>query len=392
MQNQQELSFVTLLIMISFAAVNAVLIAPALPAIATYFDVSANLTQQLVTWYLIGYAFGQLLYGPLANRYGRKPALYMGTGLQIVSSLVCVLAGIVHVFPLLMLGRFTLALGAGVGLKMSFTLLNECYEPKVVSQKVSYLLLAFATTPGIAMAVGGYLNQQYGWMSCLYAGAMYGLLLLPLLTRLPETKKILDLQALKISHLLREYLNQFKNLKLVAGGILMGLATTAFYVFAAIAPFVAINMLGMTSKAYGLANLFPSITYGIGAIISARLTEKMPLYKIMRLGVIIIAIAVSAMLLATLLHASPLFSLFLPISTVYFGEAFIYPNASAIAMSKVSDTAHASAVMNFLTILLPTVMVLSLGIFTIHLFLLPTILIVLAMIIIVVYQWLKRIA
>jgi DHA1 family bicyclomycin/chloramphenicol resistance-like MFS transporter len=145
---QTRLSFFILLPLISFASVNAVLFTPALPDITHFFAIKASLAQQTITWFLIGYALGQLVYSPMANRYGRKPALYVGIGLQIISSLACVLAGVLHVFWLLVIARFLQALGSGVGLKMSYTLLNDCYEPKVAGQKISYLMLAFAITPG----------------------------------------------------------------------------------------------------------------------------------------------------------------------------------------------------------------------------------------------------
>lgn len=253
---QTKLPSITLLLLISFAAVNAVLFTPALPDIARYFQIGEETAQQTITWFLIGYALGQLLYGPLANRFGRKPALYLGISLQIISSLLCVLAGIINEYSMLVLARFILALGSGVGLKMTFTLVNECYEPKMASQKISYLMLAFAITPGLSIALGGILNTYYGWESCFYAGAIYGLILLILVTRLPETQTVLNLNALKIKYLLHEYATQFKNIQLIAGGLLMGTSTCFIYVFAAVAPFVAMNIFGMNSTEYGIAIFF----------------------------------------------------------------------------------------------------------------------------------------
>ena len=168
MQTPSQLSFVTLLLMISFASVNAVLFTPALPAIASYFSISSEIAGHTIIWFLVGYALGQLIYGPIANRFGRKPALYVGVSLQIISSFICLFSGLIHVYSVLVFGRFLLALGSGVGLKMTFTLVNECYESKVASQKISYLMLAFAITPGLAVALGGILNEYYGWMSCFW--------------------------------------------------------------------------------------------------------------------------------------------------------------------------------------------------------------------------------
>ncbi len=382
-----KLSFFTLILMISFPVVNAVLITPALPSITKFFDISDETGQHIVLWYLLGYTFGQLLYGPLANRFGRKRALYIGISLQIFSSFICAFSGLINYFTLLELGRFTLALGAGVGLKMAFTYVNECYEPKIISQKISYLMLAFAITPGLAMALGGFLTIQFGWTSCFYAGIAYGLVLLVCVSQLPETKIELDFEALKLNHLLNAYGKEFKNISLVAGGLLMGLTTCFVYVFVTLAPFVAINLLGMSAEEYGLANILPSAGYVVFAIATAHLSIKYCLQSLILTGIFLVISGVLLMFLTTLAHLSAIISLFIPITIIYFGEVLIYPNTSALAMSSSTDKAHASAVMNFLTIGLPTIAVLSIGLFSITTMLLPIIFLSLCVGIIIIYKW-----
>lgn len=373
MQTQTKLPFFTLLCLISFASVNAVLFTPGLPNITRYFDVSENTAQQTITWFLIGYAIGQLLYGPLANRFGRKPALYMGIGLQIVSSLLCVLAGVIHEYELLIIGRLMLALGSGVGLKMTFTLISECYEPKIASQKISYLILAFAITPALSVALGGFLNAYYGWMSCFYACAVYGIILLALVFRLPETLPMVDLHAFKLKHLIHGYGSQFKNWHLVVGALLMGSSSCFIYVFAALAPFIAMNIFGMNSEQYGMANLIPSIGMVIGSLVGARLSTYFSLHSIMRAGGGITGFGVIIILITLFLKLPILFSLFLPMIIVYFGLCLILANASSTAMSYTNDKAHGSAVMNFINMGLTTLVVLSLGAFPAYAITLPAV-------------------
>lgn len=383
-----RLSFTTLLLLISFASVNAVLFTPALPDIAHYFSVSEGTAQKMITWFLIGYALGQLVYGPLANRFGRKPALYIGITLQIISSLVCVLAGVIKQFPLLVFGRLMLALGAGVGLKMTFTLVNECYGTKEASQKISYLMLAFAITPALAVALGGLLNSYFGWLSCFYAGALYGLLLLMLVTRFPETQKTLDYKALYLSHLVPAYIDQFKNLQLIAGGLLMGICTTFVYVFAAIAPFIAINIFGMQSSDYGVANLLPPIGLIVGSLVAAKLAMKFSLGSIIKLGIWIAIFGTLFMFSALILHLPVIFSMFTTVIVIYFGLCFILANASSLAMRNAEDKAHGSAVMNFINMSTATVITLSVGFFKIESILLPICYFMLCALMLVVRRWL----
>lgn len=368
-----KLPFTTLLLLISFASVNAVLFTPALPDVVNFFNITNAAGQKTITWFLIGYALGQLVYGPIANRFGRKPALYIGVSLQIISSFLCVFSGYIHEYSLLVIGRFLLALGSGVGLKMTFTLVNECYEPKMASKKISYLTLAFAITPGLGVALGGILNTHYGWMSCFYASAIYGLILLLMLTRLPETQKILDYKALKVSHLLRKYSVQFKNIPLVAGGLIMGGSTSFIYIFAAVAPFIAINLFGMSSLEYGFTNLLPPIGLIIGSLISPRVVDRYSPKLLIRAGIFIAGAGILLMIFFMLTHLSIIISLFAPIVIIYFGLSFIIANTSSIAMSYTSDKSHGSAVMNFINMGIATIAVLSLGFFNITQFMLPVV-------------------
>jgi DHA1 family bicyclomycin/chloramphenicol resistance-like MFS transporter len=366
-------SFITLVLMISFASVNALLYTPALPNIAAFFEVSNEVAQNTVLWFLAAYALGQLIYGPFANRFGRKPTLYVGVIIQIISSFLCILAGYLHLYILLVLGRFLLALGSGVGLKMAFTIVSEYYEPQVASKKISYMMIAFAVTPGLGVALGGFLNEYFGWTSCFYAGALYGVLLLILFTRLPETKKILDTDALKFSHLLREYKIQFSNKQLVACGLLMGGASCFFYLFAAISPFVSIKLFGMSSSEFGTVSIFPPIGLLAGLLFATRLTEYQSFQATLKLGIIIACFGTLLMFVAMTLSFPLMVSLFLPMVIIYFGLSMVMSNGSIIAMNNVTDKAHGAAVMSFINIGLATLAVLIVGFIPVSTMLLPLI-------------------
>lgn len=389
--NKPQLPFFTLLLLISFASVNAVLFTPALPEIATFFGISDSNAQLTITLFLTGYALGQLLYGPLANRFGRKPALYCGISLQIISSLLCVMAGLIDAWWLLVLARFLLALGSGVGLKMTFTLVNECYEPKIASQKISYLILAFAITPGLSVALGGILTSWYNWQSCFYAGALYGLLLLFLVAKLPETQDKPNLDALKPAHLLQAYTKAFKNIHLLAGGLLMGASTCFIYVFAALAPFLAMKLSGMSSEQYGMANIIPSLGLLTGSLAGARLAKKYSLLTLITAGMSIASLGVFFMVLTMLSGWSAIFSLFLPAAVIYFGLCLVLANASTMAMSHIQDKAHGSAVMNFINMGMATVAVFIPGLFRLQVLVLPAIYFVLCSLMAGVVIFLARI-
>lgn len=375
----------TLTLLISFASVNAVLFTPALPSIALFFDVSEASAQYTISWFLIGYALGQLLYGPLANRFGRKKALYMGITLQIISSLVCVYSGYWHNFYLLVAARFFLSLGSGVGLKMTFTLVNEYFKPAIASQKIAILMLSFAITPALSVVLGGFLTTYFNWQSCFYAGSLYGIILLYLVSYLPETKLHLDKDALKIKQLLTNYSAQFVNKKIVVGGLLMGISTSFIYVFSALSPFIAIQLEGMPINAYGVANLIPPVGLIMGSLCAARLAQHYSFSVLISIGIGISLMACSVMTVAFFLHLSIYLWMFVSVALVYFGLCFILSNASTFALSSTEDKAYGSAVMNCINMSCATCMVFILGFFSLKACLLPLMFLGFAMTLLIIH-------
>ena len=365
-------AFFTLFLLLSFASVNAVIFTPALPNISIFFSVSSDQAQHLVVYFLIGYTLGQLLYSPLANRFGRKPALYAGISLQILSCLICILAGHLYNFYLLLVGAFLLALGSGVGLKMTYTLVSECYSAKIAGEKISYLILSFAIMPAASVALGGFLNQYFNWVSCFYAAALYGLILLIFSFKLPETLVTLNLNALKLRPLLTGYLTQFKNPQLVAAGLLVGCCSSFVYLFSALSPFIAINIFHINSAQYGLANSLPLIGLILGSLTSARISQYFSIKTIVLFGIFCGAVGVMLMLIMVLLKLSVIFTVFLPMIIIYFGICFVIANASTLALNKATDKSHGSAVLNFLNMGLATVFVLGLSYFPIKTIILPS--------------------
>ncbi len=175
---QKEPHILTLIIMSSFASMGAVIFTPALPEIVQYFKISINHSQLTITLFLLGYALGQLIYGPLANRLGRKSAFYIGILVATIGSIISILSEPLNSFGLLIFGRMLEALGSSAGLVIAFTIINDHYYPQQARRIIAYLMLAFAVVPGIATFIGGLLVSHWHWITCFYFLLIYGLILI----------------------------------------------------------------------------------------------------------------------------------------------------------------------------------------------------------------------
>lgn len=359
--NKRPPTFLLLFLLISFGSVSAVLFTPGLPQITRYFHIGNHTASLTVTWFLVGYAVGQLLYGPLANGYGRKVTLYIGIILEMLGSLLCALSGNFHSFTLLVVARLIMALGSSVGLKMSFTLVSDCYQADTSSRIISHLMMAFAITPSIGVAIGGFLAEHLGWQSCFYAMIIYGIFILYLTYGMQETAKELNKNALRFKQIYHNYTSTSKNRIFLYGAILMGCTTSYIYLFASVAPFIASHNIKLTPSSYGLWNLIPPLGVVCGSQLSVFCSQRLKPSSAIKLGSIAVALGTLTMLTAFALKAFDAIWLFLPITIIYVGTSFIFANSSALAITTSNDKSSASAVMNFINVGLTTLSVLIVG-------------------------------
>lgn len=350
MITQKKPAFMILLLLISFGSISAVLFTPGLPAMAHFFGINNGEAQLTITLYLIGYALGQLLYGPIANRFGRKAALLMGISLQIIASMICIIAPFTQSFALLVLGRLLMALGASVGLIITYAMVADVYCDQEARKMISYLMVAFAIMPGLGLTLGGFLTAHFGWQSCFSFLILYGLVVEIASCFLPETLTQIDYKALQFKKIIKNYLQQMRDTRLLLCAVIMGCSTSFVYGFAALAPFIALNKLHISADNYGLWNLLPPVGMIAGSLLSAQLTKKIATINLIRLGIIIAVLGIFYMAVGFgQVYIKPVM-LFAPMILIYVGLSLVVANSAAMATINATDKANASAMLNFINL------------------------------------------
>ena len=349
-ENPPKPQFLILLLLVSFGSVGAVLFTPALPAIQQFFQVSVGQSQMTMTSYLIGYALGQLPYGPLANAYGRKKTLYFGLWLSIVGSLLCAFSAIIGSFGTLIFARFLQALGATVGLKISYTMVADTYEQADATRMISRFVLAFAIMPGIGIAIGGFLTQWFNWESCFYFLALFGIVMLYICKKLPETAKSIDRAHLKVLAIVEGYKSTLSNPILIICSFMMGCGGALIYIFSSKAPFIGITLIGLSPGKFGIYNLIPPIGLIIGSFLASALIGRFAVMKIIKWTTLGSTLALMTMLFPFAISSPTAMSLFLPMALIYVSQGIGYANISSYGLSTAKNKSNASAVFNFLNI------------------------------------------
>ena len=350
--------FITLLLLMPFAAISALLFTPALPLIGQKFHIGNSAVSTAMTIFLFGYALGNLLYGPFAKRYGRKPSIYLGISISLLGIFLILLSDFFVNFPLLLIGRFLTAIGSTSGMKISYTMIGDSFTGAKATKIISLASLSFAIAPSLSVAIGGILTSQLGWTSCFYALAIYNLLLLTLALKLPETAPYLDKQALDSSHIIETYKKKFLNKQLVLSALLMGSVTSILYLFSSLAPFIAISDLKLDPETYGLFNFIPPIGLILGCLTSSRLSSYKSPFEVLSLGFSVVCLMVAVLFGLFFIGDINIWTLFLPIPFLYFGTSLMFNNAVSLALEKAHDKSNGSAVMSFVNISFATFSVL----------------------------------
>lgn len=384
---------VILIKLISLASIGATLFTPGLPEIEKFFHLSRGDAQFTLTLFLVGYTFGQIIYSPFANRFGRKPVIYGGIFIAMVGALFSALAGTFDSFILLALSRLITALGASVGLVLTITILNDYYFEHQVRKVFPLITTAFAVIPFMGIAVGGILVHQFGWESCFYFLAIYYAAALFFALLLPETGTNFFKEATRFSVIKKSYGKAFKDKRLVWFSTLFGITTGMIYIFAATAPTIAINSMNMTPQNYGLMNLSNGGAYLIGNLFASRFTKAFSIYGLVRLGLSCFGTAYILLLIFFSMGIIHPVTLFAPFALAFFGIPVTFTSVMVLASSHFEDSASGSAAVNFIQMgiaLIVTLMVQNLpGVLTLSM---PILMVTLSGLYLLIFLYAKRFA
>lgn len=313
---------------------------PSMPGLAKHFNVDYGLVQLTLTFYLVGLGFAQLIYGPISDRYGRRPVLLWGMAIYCVGSIACVLAPTI---TWLMLGRILQALGGCAGLVLGRAIIRDLYDRDRSAAMIGYVTMAMSLAPMLSPALGGYLDGLFGWRAsfvfCSVAGlAVYAWVILTLPETLAERG-----QGEGVRALLHGY-GQLLRSPAFCGYVLQTAFTSGvFFAFIAGAPFVVVTVMGLPASAYGLWFIVVSIGYLTGNFFTGRYAVRLGVDRMIMFGAIAQLIGILALGLSSWFGPLSLPGIFLPMAVVAMSNGLTLPNGIAGAISVNPRAAGAAA-------------------------------------------------
>ncbi|MEK6781881.1 MAG: multidrug effflux MFS transporter [Bacteroidota bacterium] len=317
---------------------------PGFPAIAVALGTTVDAVSYSLASFFIGVSFGQLLCGPLLDRFGRKIVLEVGLILYILASIVCALSTSIEV---LIAFRFLQALGGCVGMVAPRAIVRDLFPVEENAKIFSLLILVLAISPILAPTVGSYVIALLGWNYVFVVlTVLAALILTAVIFWLPESRQPDPTFSLRPKPILARFMSVARQPQFYTYALSGGIASAGLFAYLSGSPFVFMKLYGVTEQQYGW--IFALIA--VGLIASSQLNSL--LLRKYKSEQIMITILTLQAIIGILLLMGSVMDLFGLIGTIFMiflflsCQGFSFPNSAALSMAPFTKEAgSASALM-----------------------------------------------
>jgi DHA1 family bicyclomycin/chloramphenicol resistance-like MFS transporter len=314
---------------------------PSFTFIAADLQVGSNMVQLTLASFLVGLATGQMFYGPISDRFGRKPPLYFGITVYVISSALCIFA---HNIEMLILLRFFQGVGGSAGMVIPRAMVRDRMGAEGSARAFSMLMLVFGLAPILAPFIGGLMLVFASWRGIFVVLTLFGLLcLIGTHRKLIETVDTSKAEPLHLGRTLRQYWGLLRHRQFMAYVLCGGLVQAGMFAYISGGPFVIIELHGIKPQYFGF--VFASNAIGLigGSQINARLVLKSSAERILGKALWMPALlsVVVAVLVACGVNSLPVLLIgFFGFLSAY---GFVGPNSAAVALAQQGRQAGVAA-------------------------------------------------
>ena len=314
---------------------------PSLPAIARDLGATAAQTQLTLSAFLLGFAVGQLFYGPIADKIGRRPVLLFGLGLFLAATLACTLAPGIGT---LTAARFCQALGASGPIVLGRAMVRDLYEGPRAGRELSRMGSIMGVVPAIAPVFGGVLQDLFGWRSTFATTLIVGAALAATVAALlPETLRARSTAPLSFVGVVKGYGTLLRHRGYRVYVALVALTYGGLFAFISGSSFVLQDVYGLSEIAYGFSFGLTVIGFISGTMLAQRLVGRRGLDGTIARGVACLALGGSLMLILVAAGVPSSLAVTMPMAIYGMGVGLTMPQATAAAMAPFPGAAGAAS-------------------------------------------------
>lgn len=316
---------------------------PSLPNIARALDVTYGQAQLTMTVYLVGFAVGQLLYGPVSDSFGRRPTILFAVATFFLGSLICAVG---VDLDMILFGRFVQSAGACAGGILSNAAVRDTFPPEEQTKVFLEVNTVFALAPGVGPIAGSLVDHYFGWEANFYLLAILALLLLVcLLLFFPEPNRYENPDAIRPGRVAKNYLSLFKHADYMCYVLVVGLGEGVVYCSLVEAPALVMIEIGLPSKTFIIVTACVSGAFLLGTAACGLLSKFVSDRTLIVAGWLIMLAGSLAIGYFNHEHRVTLFTMLGPISLIFSGIAFVIPVATAVALTPFEKIAGSASAM-----------------------------------------------
>lgn len=323
LNRQKPPSGFTLVVIASISVLSMNMILPALPSMTEYFQTTYSIMQLTVTGYLAMTGLLQIFFGPLSDRYGRRPVLLIGLAIFILASFLCMLAPNIEIF---LLGR-VLQTSAATGIVLSRAIVRDLYSADEAASKLGYVTVGMMVVPMFSPLIGGLLDQYFGWQAIFALMTVFACICLVVVYfDLGETNKN---KSNSLSEQIKAYPELFKSRRFWGYTLTASFTSGAYFSLLGGGPFVATEHFHLGPAEFGSYFLFLATGYLLGNLASGKFSTRFGINKMMMMGAIVSSIGLAISVVIILLGYASAISFFGSMFFVGIGNGLTLPNANA---------------------------------------------------------------
>ena len=331
--------------LMSIAALSIDTILPALKPIGSSVGTKTpSENQLLITMIFLGLGFGQLIFGPISDSFGRKPVVYIGFGVFVLASFLCIYAPNIEI---MVLGRIFQGIGLSASRSISIAMIRDRFEGDYMAKIMSFVVTIFILVPIIAPSLGKFLLDNFGWESIFYSQLVFGILVLIWFwKRQPETLPQIYKKKFSFSIFTQGSMEFLKHRSAIIYTMISGLATGSFMVFLSTSQHIF-------EVQYGLINEFPYIfgalafSVGLATFTNGALVVKFGMRKLVNIFIVVFSITSLSYTLLYFGTSNPDISILICFLGIqFFSIGFLFGNVRSLAMQPLGHIAGIGAAIN----------------------------------------------